>query len=140
MPAMEPLCRLAGINPHNLSKKENLILEGYLFLNLYEQLKNEFKNRHQPFFSSLMLNKEMENTMLEANFLRMLINDILVSETYTLTGIALYTNTDQEVLEDIIVGKNQYPSAIFIRKIIELHRTVRQDLYQAIFQKLPLSN
>ena len=74
--------------------------------------------------------------MLEAKFIRLIIQTILSTDEYTLEGIANYTNTHEEVVHEIFCGQNPNPSAIFLRKLIELHRTVRRDLYQEITKKI----
>jgi hypothetical protein len=78
----------------------------------------------------------MEIAMFEANFIRCIINDILSTEEYTLSGIAYYTETPEEIVYDIAIGHNTSPSANLLRKIIELHRSVRRDLYRSIVEKI----
>jgi hypothetical protein len=78
----------------------------------------------------------MEIAMFEANFVKCIINDILSSEEYTLSGIAYYTETPEEIVYDIAIGHNISPSANLLRKIIELHRSVRSDLYRSIIEKI----
>jgi len=78
----------------------------------------------------------MENMMIEAEFLRCVINDILSTEEYSLTGIAQHTDTPEDVVHEVITGNNRNPSFAFSRRIIELHRTVRPDVYQAIMKKI----
>ena len=78
----------------------------------------------------------MENIMLEANFIRCVINDILLTNEYTLQGIAYYTQTPEDVIYDIAVGNNQSPSFPLSRKIIEIHRTIKPDLYRNILKKI----
>ena len=73
---------------------------------------------------------------METNFLRHVIHDILSTEEYSLSGLAYYTRTPEDVLYDIATGKNTDPSASILRKIIELHRTIRPELYRVIIQKI----
>jgi hypothetical protein len=68
--------------------------------------------------------------------LRCIINDILMTEEYTLSGIACYTQTPEEIVYDLAIGLNTNPSAIFLRKIIELHRFIRRELYASIIEKI----
>jgi len=79
---------------------------------------------------------EIEDAMMEAKFARCVINDILSTEEYTLSGIACYTHTPEEVVYDVAIGVNTSPTAIFVRKIIELHRSIRRELYQEIIKKI----
>ncbi len=77
--------------------------------------------------------------MLEGNFIRLVINDILLTEEYTVQGIACYTQTPEDVIYDIAMGNNLAPSFPLSRKIIEIHRSIRPDLYSNILKKI-LSN
>ena len=74
--------------------------------------------------------------MLEKKFIRLIIMEILETADYNITGIALYTDTVREIIEEVFIGRNTNPPAIFLRKLIELHRSVRSDLYQSIIKKI----
>lgn len=136
MPAIEPLCKLIGTNPSHFTKKENLLIEADLFVRICEEIKGIFREKYQNYFSLMRYGKEKENAMLDANFAKSIIQDILSTEEYNLNGITLYTNTCEDVIQDIIEGRNFNPSSNFLRRIIELHRMVRPDLYHAIFKKI----
>lgn len=136
MSAIEPLCHLAGINPNKLTKEESLLLEIELFARICEELKEAFKKQHKEYFRLMKLTTEKENTMLESKFVRLIIQDILSTGEYSLEGIAYYTNTHEDIIQETYIGKNTNPSAALLRKIIELHRTVRRDLYQTIMKKI----
>ena len=136
MPATEPLCYLMGISPTTLTKEENLIIEVVLFIHICEALKEEYKIKHKDYFRILKCNAEMEYATMETKFLSSVINDILSTEEYTLPGIACYTQTPEDVVYEIAAGINTSPSAIFLRKIIELHRSIRQELYREIIKKI----
>ncbi|HLB57860.1 MAG TPA: hypothetical protein VJL60_03500 [Gammaproteobacteria bacterium] len=136
MAAVEPFCRLIGIYSTELSKKEIFILEAVIFTHIYEELNALFKLQHKNYFHLIKFNEEMENAMLEANFVRCLINDILSTGEYSLSGIANYTNIPEDVIYEIASGINTNPSLVFSRKIIELHRSVRPQLYQEIVNKI----
>lgn len=137
MSATEFLCQLVGVSPAKLSKEENIILEMELFTRLCEELKEVFKIKYRDYFRAIKFNNtEWENIMLEANFVRCVINDILSTEEYTLDGIAYYTQTPEEVVYELAMGWNTSPSAALLRKIIELHRSVRRDLYDAMMKKI----
>jgi hypothetical protein len=60
----------------------------------------------------------------------------LSTEEYNLTGIASYTRTPEEIVIAIASGNITNPTMTFFRNIIELHRSVRKDLYKAIMQKI----
>ena len=136
MSATEPLCHLAGISPTNLTKEENLIVEVELFTRICEVLKGECKTKYKDYLRIVKCNIEMENEIMETRVVRDVINDILSTEEYTLTGIACYTQTPEDVVYEVALGLNTSPSATFLRKIIELHRSIRRDLYREIMKKI----
>lgn len=135
MSAVELLCRLADVKPQEFSREENLILEAELFSRLYTNLKDIFRSEFNAYFNLLNYSQEMEDAMLEANFLRCIINDILTTEAYTMAGIATYTQTPEDIIYEVATGQNVNPSFILTRKLIELHRTVRPSLYRDVFNK-----
>ena len=136
MSAMEPLSYLIGFSTKNLSKEENFILEAVLFTYTCDELREIYRNKYKEYFQLMKYTIEQENTMLENNFVRLIIRDILFSEEYTLDGIALYTDTPQDIIQEIFSGYNISPSAKLLRRIIELHRSVRRDLYHAVIKKM----
>ena len=136
MSATEPLCHLIGIRSDVLSLMENSLLEAELFTRMYRGLKDVIRREYQNYFSLLRFNQTMENAMLETNFIRSVISDILSTEEYSLSGIACYTDTPEEVIHEVMMGMNSNPSLRFSRKIIELHRSVRPAVYQAIMEKI----
>jgi len=140
MSAAKLLCQTLDVNPHVLSKEENLVLEADLFTRICEELKAIFKVKYKDYFRVLKLNTEMENTMMESNFVRCVINDILSTEEYSLPGVAYYTRTPEDVIFEIASGKNTDPSALLLRKIIELHRSIRPELYREIMNKIVREN
>lgn len=136
MTATEPLCQLMGISSTNLTREEKYLIELELFVLICEELKKVIKAKNTEYFRLMKLNSEMENNMLDANLIRYVINDILLSEEYTLEGIACYTQIPEEVICDIAVGKNLSPSLPASRKIIELHKSIRPNLYREIMKKI----
>ncbi|SRR5579883_115540 len=136
MPAMEPLSSLLGIDSRKLSKEENFLLEAELFMLVCTTLKENFLKQQKDYFRSINLPVGMENIMIEANYARLIILDILATDNYTITGIANYTDTPEDVISDIYGGFNKNPSAMFLQKLIQLHRTVRYDLYKEIIKKI----
>jgi hypothetical protein len=76
------------------------------------------------------------NTMVEENFIVDVIKDLLISQEYSLEGIAHYTQTPEEVICDIAAGWNQSPSLQLSRKLISLHRLARPHLYREIMKKV----
>jgi len=136
MTAVIPLFQLMKIDISHLSKQELLILEAELFIHIYEELKEFFREQYKDYFRLMKLTKQMESSMLESNFVSSIVKDILSTQEYTLQGIAEYTDFHEDVVMDIIAGKNNCPSSIFLKRIIELHRSVRSELYKAIMKKI----
>jgi len=136
MSAVQALCYLMGVSPQKLSREENLILEAELFIRLYGELQEIIKGQNKDYFRLMKFNTEKESAVIEASFIRCIINDIISTEEYTLPGIAYYSGTTEDVIEDVIVGRNASPSLSLARKIIELHRSVRPELYRKIMEKI----
>lgn len=138
MAIMQSWCNLMGICARSLTKEETLLLEAELFISVIQEIKSIFKDMHKVIFDLMKYTIEMENAMIESNFLRLIIQDILYSEEYDLKGIAYYINIPEEVVQEIIMGLNTNPSATLLQRLIELHCSVRKDLYQSIFKKITL--
>lgn len=136
MSAIQTLFRLFGLNTNHLSKEENIILEADLFLRIYQELIERFRRYYRNYFRTMNYTTEMEDSMLEKNFLRLIMNDILISGEYTVEGLAIYTDHHEDVVHEVLVGRNTSPSAILLRRTIELHQSVRRELYQDIIKKI----
>lgn len=139
MSAVQELCCLYGVNPKQLSKIENALLEASLFTYICDGLNEIYRCNNKDFFRLCKFTKEMENKMLEENFMRCVINDIISTEEYTLDGIAHYSGTSEDVIEEVATGINVSPSLSLERKIIELHRAIRPDIYRVILNKVTQS-
>ena len=136
MPAMELLQLLIKTNLPKFSRQEILLLEANLFSRLYIELKEIFKIQNEGYFRLMKFNSEMEEAMIEDHLARCIIKDILATEDYTLSGIAYYTQTPEDVVYEVAIGQNTNPTAKFLRKIIELHREVKPNLYEEIMKKI----
>lgn len=136
MSAVEPLWKILQIDTSNLTKNEIILFEAELFNSVCDELNDFFGSLYKNYFYLINLSKEKENSMREDIFAGQIVKDILSTESYNLTGIAYYANTHEEVIEEIISGRNTSPSAKLLRKLIELHRTVREELYDAIRKKI----
>lgn len=136
MSAMETLSHLLGIKIRKFSSHELLIMEAELFSLLYQELKRIFKNKYNDYFRLIKVSIETEENMFEDSFVRYVIEDILSTEEYTLQGIAYYTRIPEEVIYEVAIGYNTSPSVKFLRKILELHRSIRKDLYDGIMKKM----
>lgn len=51
-------------------------------------------------------------------------------------GIARYADIPEDVVNELASGLNTKPLATCLRKVIELHRLVRRELYQTIGKKI----
>lgn len=136
MSTVQPFCLLFGVNPHQFSKEEFLFLEVELFARICEELKEIIREQNKDYFRIMKFNLEKENAMLEVKFIRCIINDILSTEEYNMPGIALYTNTPEDVIYELASGCNTNPTFLLSRKLIDLHRTVRPNLYREIISKV----
>jgi len=136
MSAVEPLYQLIGVHPKKLTKEQSILLDIALFSYICEELKNIARENYKTYFYLIKLETEKENTMFEINLERWIINDILSTKEYSLQGIAYYTDTPPDVIEEVMIGYNTRSSGIFLRKIIELHRSVRRELYSEIMKNV----
>ncbi|VVC76396.1 hypothetical protein AQUSIP_17080 [Aquicella siphonis] len=136
MPAIQEFCDIFCLDSQGLSRKEKLILEADLFVQVCRELIEIFRQYFQNYFILMNFSVEMENAMLEENFLQLLIKDILISGEYTVAGIAHYTNIHEDIVHEVLIGRNNCPSAAFLRRTIELHQSVRRDIYQQIRKKI----
>lgn len=136
MSARESLCSLMEINSQNFSKEEILLLEAEILVRIHKELLEIFKKEHAEYFNFIKFTSEMEKDMLETNFISLIIKDILSTDYYTLEGIAYTTKIHEDILSDLASGINTQPSANSLLKLIELHISVRKDLYDVIRKKL----
>ena len=74
--------------------------------------------------------------MFDTDFLNFVIEDILLTEEYSLAGIANYTHVPEDVIRDLVSGINKTPSSFVWRKLVELHSTIRRDLYRDLINKI----
>lgn len=135
MSAIEPTCALMGLSPEKFSKEEFLIIESEIFIHLCNELIEHYRNHYKNYFSILKYTLEMENIVLQNNLARFVTIDLVSAGEYDLAGIAIYTDTPEEIVQEIIDGRNERPSAKFLLRIIELHRSVRRELYTSIMKK-----
>jgi len=130
------LCNVITFDFRKLSAQEAYILEAGILLHICNELKTIFREKYRNYFQLINVTHEMEDVMLDENYIRLILQDILFTEEYNLSGIAYYTQTPEDVVYDIACGNNIRPSAVFLQKIIELHKLVRHELYETIFRKI----
>lgn len=136
MSTLTPWALFLGINAQDLNRNEKILLDIELFLIITEELENKFKSLYQDYFNLIKFANEKEENMQEANLTRLILTDILSSEAYTLEGIAQYADICEEVLQDILTGWNSNPSVGIFRKLVSLHREVKHETYQKLFNKM----
>lgn len=135
MPATEPLCQLIGVEKWQLSKEENIFLEMELFFFICKELQQLYKIQQQHYLKFLNINIEKDNTMIDNNLAQLLVKDILRTGQYTIEGIARYIDTHEDAVHEVYFGRNKNPSANFLLKTIELHRSVRKDFYLSLMKR-----
>jgi len=136
VPAIQPFYDLIGVNASQLSQEEKTLLDADLFVHVCNELIEIFRQQNKQYFHFMKFTLEMENAMLESSFIRLIIRDILSTGEYSLQGIACYTATHEDVIQELASGLNTKPSATVLRRTIELHKSVRHDLYCAIKKKI----
>lgn len=136
MSAAEPLADLLGWSVTKLTHEEKVFLEAEIFFRLHEEIVSLYRCEHYKYFKLLKSEPDKEKAMLDVDFTRTIIKDILISEEYTLDGIACYANTHKDVIYDVVMGYNNSPSVPFVKCMIALHRTVRPELYQRLSRKI----
>lgn len=134
MAAMELFCNMAGIKSYKLTLQEKMIFEVNLFSHICDELIKIFCDVKRHSYVKHNGNKEI--CMLEKNVVRFIVEDLLFAEDYSIEGMAYYTQFPEDVICDVISGKNQMPSLELSRKLIELHKTARPDLYKNIVKKI----
>lgn len=136
MSTVQPLCLLLGIDSCQFSREELIFLEVELFVRICGELKEIIREQNKDCFRIMKFTIEKENAMLEIKFIRCIINDIISTEEYNLPGVALYTDAPEDVIYELASGCNTNPTFLLSRKIIELHRTVRPNLYREIANRI----
>ena len=119
----------------SFTKQEIIILEMVIHVNVCRELKEYFK----PEFSMNDF-KKMEDGMLEGSIIRRLVQDLLMNEDYSLSGLAAYTGFPEEVIYDLVSGINYNPTLTLANKIIKLHIVARRELYVSFLKDITSLN
>jgi len=119
-----------------LSANEQAVFEAEMFVKICAGLMEMMRIENKPYFRMLKLSTQKEDIMIETNFIRHIINDILATREYTLPGIAYYTDLPEEVILEVVTGQNTAPTLSLSQKLIQLHRSVRPQLYHSIMAKV----
>ncbi len=120
--------------PLKLSRTEKFLLEIKFFLALSHKLNKIFKTKYDAYQQLIKSNKE--NTMEEVKIIQEVIRDIILSEEYSLSGIARYAHVPEEIVYDLAIGLNTNPTFKVAKKLFELHVSVRRELYKEIIEKI----
>ena len=136
MSCVQPFFLYFGFGNNELSRMEFIFLEAKLFVMIYGELKEMMRKNMKNYFQLMNFSITEEDHMLETNFIRAIINDILLTQEYNVSGVALYTNTPEDVIYDLASGRNSNPTLLISQKIINLHRSVRPILYEDIMNKI----
>jgi hypothetical protein len=99
-----------NINPKQLTLQEKIILEVEIFTRICEELTEFFWTKNKEYFAMIKQNINKEKIMFETKFLKFVVNDILMTEEYSLEGIAFHTQVPEDIICDIASGKNSTPS------------------------------
>lgn len=121
---------------NKLTQLERLIMEIVLVIRVYKELSEIFINRQKKFQMLTRKYFKKEDDMNDVKFMREMVNDILSTNEYSLSGIANCTHIPEDVLTDLAAGLNDNPTFELSRKLFELHASVRKDLYDGIMRKI----
>lgn len=127
MATMDLLTNLFHVQLETLSKKEKLLLETILFNLLYQELIESYQVDDS---------NQKENEMINEPMIRLLINDLLSNNDYSLQGLASYSGFPEEVIYDLATGITSNPTLALSTKIIELHAIARKDFYCELIKKM----
>jgi hypothetical protein len=136
MAASEWLCHFIGIDSKKFSKKENCILESEIYKRILQEFWINYQNQYREYFYLIKHNFETGDNAMELYVIRCLLNDLLNNQLYTLSGVAYYTQIPVEIIEDLLIGHKTSPLVTFVRKLIELHKFAKPDIYQKIIKKI----
>lgn len=123
-------------NFSRLTKTECLLLEANIFIQISAEYLETLKNQYRNYVKLLKNESDKEGKVVEVNFLRFVVNDILSTNEYTLEGIANVTHIPLDIILEIASGLNTNPSLMLAAKIIQLHSDVRRELYSDLFKKI----
>lgn len=132
----ELLSYLFQDNFRKLSKAESILLEGIIFVRVVDAFLEIFESRYKAYQKLLKSEFIKEDEIMEVNFLRNLVNDILSTNEYTLEGIANVIRMPLDVVLEIVAGINTNPSLMLAARIMKLHSDVRRDFYEALIKKM----
>jgi hypothetical protein len=93
MSTPESFCQLTNLPADTLNQEENMLLEIELFHHIITELKSIFIDHHKDYFRLLKYTQEMENSMIETNFIRYILKDFSYRRIFTDRNFLLYSNS-----------------------------------------------
>lgn len=136
MAAVIPLYDSLEIDLDGLGSQQRAFIDTVLFFDLCEKMQNRILAGYKTYFNAIKQNAEKEKIMLEENIMSCILNDILSTKEYTLAGVAYYTDTPEEILLDLSAGVNSNPTFSLSRRLMDLHRMVKPQLYSVLLNPL----
>lgn len=136
MPAVESLSQLIGINTNKLNKNETQLLEADIFFRVCSEVMSYLQMCYQDDFQLTPGDTIKEKEEMDMQFLRCLIKDLIKTKQYTLSGIAAYTQIPEDMIGEYLSGNKFSPALFFLRRLIDIHRTVRPEVYQEVLKKV----
>ena len=130
------LLRLKFLVPDGASKLEIRLLEAEITAHLVNELMEFFKSKYCAKNGLHKTCTKGEAVMLDINFLKVMLQDILVTGEYTLDGIVCYTGYHEDTIHEVAAGFNTNPSFALFYRFVELHRLARRDLYEVLRKKI----
>lgn len=140
MPFRELLSCFLRDDFQKLSKAESILLEANIFVRVSDEFYGIFGDQYRSYLKLLKGESNKEIEVIEVNFLRLLVSDILSTNEYTLEGIANVVRLPVDVILELVSGLNTNPSLVLAAKIIRLHGDVRRDLYNELIKKIMQSS
>ncbi len=127
---------MLNLKVNHLTKQELIIVENEIFALVVNELPRLTSDQMLNFNVSFHGIKNQEKVMPADSFLQFVLRDLVASGEYTVLGIARYTGVPEEVVFEVVAGRNTNPSWGFVRKVIDLHRLARRELYQFVVSKI----
>jgi len=132
------LLRLKFLVPDGATKSEIRLLEAEITAHLVDELMDFFESKYCAKNGLYKTGKKGESVMLDVNFLKEMLRDILITGEYTLDGVVSYTGYHEDTIHAVAAGLNANPSFSLFYRFVELHRFARRDLYEVLRKKICL--
>lgn len=127
MAATDLMASLFGLDCDKLSKNERTLIEIIMINYVYQELVTYFR---------AIYDNQMEEFMLNGDVIRILVNDLVSSNEYSIQAIASYTGYPEDVIFDLAGGMNLNPTFALSTRIIELHALSRREFYNSLIKRI----